>query len=87
MVRRKAAIKLTVSGQQKLREALPIAKHIYARNLEGLSEEESELLMTSLHRIKGNVFRSESHELNQSETALSEESGLSWAGRLLSVRL
>jgi DNA-binding MarR family transcriptional regulator len=59
--RRSAALNLSPQGRIKLDEALARAQYVYARNLENISEQEQEILMSILRRIKDNVFRTEAY--------------------------
>ncbi len=59
---RRAAVRLTETGTAKLQEALVLVRHVYARNLDGLTEDELALLMKLLRRIKDNVFRIEAYQ-------------------------
>ena len=57
--RRQVRTELTPEGMKKFSQALVIIKRVYLNNLDGVSEEEFEILMRLMRRIKDNVNRSE----------------------------
>lgn len=57
---RSASVSLTEAGTEKYTQVLPILKQIYAANLEGIDQQEFDLLMTLIKKIKDNVSRIES---------------------------
>ena len=57
--RRQVRTELTPEGMKKFSQALVIIKRVYLNNLDGVSEEEFNILMRLMRRIKDNVNRSE----------------------------